>query len=185
MIKKNKKKFQLLKSFIDSDFLFLNKKLKKSNRFLSHSTRLEANSVSYLSSAETLKSVKQLLRILQFLSSKDKKVIHIVLRNRQFIKIAETVLNKNGADFFYSLKDSINIQNSEVQDQLLLLFDHVNNNSLLLKKLFDKNIFLMNKINTKVEQNNWGSYKIYNEVDDFKKFIFFLVLIELTLDNNK
>ena len=68
---------------------------------------------------------------------------------------------------------------------MLILFDHVNNNSLLLKKLFDKNIFLMNKINTKIEQNNWGSYKVYNEIDDFKKFIFFLVLIELTLSKNK
>ena len=185
MIKKNKNKFQLLKSFIDSDFLFLNKKLKKSNRFLSHSTRLESSSVSYLSSAETLKSVKQLLRILQFLSSKEKKIVHIVLKNSQFIKIVETVFNKNSLNFSYSVKDSINIQNSEIEDQLLILFDHVNNNSLLLKKLFDKNIFLMNKINTKIEQNNWGSYKVYNEIDDFKKFIFFLVLIELTLSKNK
>jgi hypothetical protein len=185
MIKKNKNKFQLLKSFIDSDFLFLNKKLKKSNRFLSNSTRLGVNSVSYLNSAETLKSVKQFLRILQFLSSKDKKIIHIVLKNRQFIKIAERVFNKNGCDFSYSVKDSLNIQNSEIEDQLLILFDNINNNPLLLKKLFDKNIFLINKINTKIEQSNWGSYKVYNEVDDFKKFIFFLVLIELTLHKNK
>jgi hypothetical protein len=55
----------------------------------------------------------------------------------------------------------------------------------LLKKLFDKKIFLINKMNTKTEQNNWGSYKIYNEVDDFKKFIFFLALIQLTLNKNK
>ena len=79
MIKKNKNKFQLLKSFIDSDFLFLNKKLKKSNRFLSHSTRLESSSVSYLSSAETLKSVKQLLRILQFLSSSGTNLIIVYI----------------------------------------------------------------------------------------------------------
>tara|TARA_Y100001968_G_C19408322_1_gene744938 strand:- start:802 stop:1350 length:549 start_codon:yes stop_codon:yes gene_type:complete len=175
----NKKKFQLLKSFIDSDFLFLNKKLKKSNRYLDQSIKLEGGSVSYLNSIETLKSVKQFLRVLQFLYSKDKKTIHIVLKNRQFIKIAEIFFNKKDLGFYYSIKDSVNVQNSEVEDQLLILFDHLNNNSLLLKKLFDKNIFLMNKINTKIEKSNWGSYKVYNEVDDFKKFLFFLVLIEL------
>ena len=88
-----KTKFQLLKSFIQSDFLFLDKKFKKSNRFLNYSMKVKSNSVSYLSSTETLKSIKQFLRILQFLSSKDKKVIHIILKNRQFIKIAETVFD--------------------------------------------------------------------------------------------
>ena len=168
-----KTKFQLIKSFIQSDFLFLDKKLKKSNRFLDHSTKVKSSSISYLSSTETLKSVKQLLRILQFLSSKDKKVIHIILKNRQFIKIAEKIFDTEESNVSYVIKDSINIKNSNVEDQLLILFDNINNNSLLLKKLFDKNIFLINKINTKVEQNNWGSYKVYNELDDFKKFIFF------------
>ena len=185
MIKKTTKKFQLLKNFIDSDFLFLNKSLKKSNRFLIHSTKLKSGSVSYLNSSETLKSVKQFLRILQFLSSKDKKTIHIVLKNKQFIKIGETIFDAEDSNIFYTVKDSVNLKGQAVEDQLLILFDHVNNNSLLLKKLFDKNIFLINKMNTKTEQNNWGSYKIYNEVDDFKKFIFFLALIQLTLNKNK
>ena len=49
--------------------------MKKSNRFIESSTKLGRNSVSYLSSSETLKSVKQFLRILQFLSAKDKKML--------------------------------------------------------------------------------------------------------------
>ena len=89
------------------------------------------------------------------------------------------------SDISYVVKDSVDLKNSEVEDQLLILFDHINNNSLLLKKLFDKNIFLINKINTKIEKNNWGSYKIFNELDDFKKFIFFLVLIQLTFEIKK
>jgi hypothetical protein len=184
MVKNNNKQFQLLKNFIDSDFLFFNKNMKKSNRFIESSTKLGRNSVSYLSSSETLKSVKQFLRILQFLSAKDKKMLHIVLKNKQFIKIAEAVFSKKNTDFSYSVKDSINIKNIKIEDQLLIIFDQINNNSLLLKKLFDKNIFLINKVNTKFEQNNWGSYKVYNEIDDFKKFIFFLALIELTLNKN-
>ena len=179
---KTNKKFQLLKSIIQSDFLFLDKKLKRSNRFLSGSTKLKLDSISYLNSIETLKTIKQFLRILQFLSSRDRKIIHIVLKNRQFVKIAEMALVSKNSDISYVVKDSVDLKNSEVEDQLLILFDHINNNSLLLKKLFDKNIFLINKINTKIEKNNWGSYKIFNELDDFKKFIFFLVLIQLTFD---
>ena len=78
----------------------------------------------------------------------------------------------------------MNIKDFSSENQILILFDYINNNQLILKKLFDKNIFLINKINTKFEQNNWGSYKIFNELDDFKKFIFFIILIELTLNKN-
>ena len=168
-----KTKFQLIKSFIQSDFLFLDKKLKKSNRFLNYSMKVKSNSVSYLSSTETLKSIKQFLRILQFLSSKDKKLIHIILKNRQFIKIAETVFDTKESNISYVIKDSINIKNSNVEDQLLILFDNINNNSLLLKKLFDKNIFLINKINTKVEQNNWVLIKFLMNLMTSKNLFFF------------
>jgi hypothetical protein len=93
------------------------------------------------------------------------------------------LVNKNlNKKFNININDSSNIKKSNLENQFLILFDYINNNSLLLKKLFDKNIYLVNKVNTKFEQNNWGTYKIFNELDDFKKFLFFIVLIELTLN---
>jgi hypothetical protein len=180
MIKSKKNTTLLLKGLIDSDFLFLNKKVNKNLRSLKSTSVLNNSEISYLDSVETLKTVKQFVRLLQFLEKKDKKIFHIVVKNKQFVKIVESFFKDK--NFNFSIKDSINIQNTKIEDQILILFDQINNNSLLLKKLFDKNIFLINKINTKFEQNNWGAYKIFNNLDDFKKFIFFIILIELTLN---
>ena len=117
---------------------------------------------------------------MQYLQNNDKNVIHLVVKNKQFIKIAESFFKNKR--FNININDSSNIKKSNLENQFLILFDYINNNSLLLKKLFDKNIYLVNKVNTKFEQNNWGTYKIFNELDDFKKFLFFIVLIELTLN---
>ena len=48
----------------------------------------------------------------------------------------------------------------------------------------DKNIYLITQINAYLEKNKWGSYKIYNELSDFKKIIFLLVIIHLVLTKN-
>jgi hypothetical protein len=98
------------------------------------------------------------------------------------MKIADSFFKNK--PFNLEVKNSLNIKQSLVENQVLVLFDYINNNPLILKKLFDKNIFLINKINTKFEQNNWGTYKIFNELDDFKKFIFFIVLIDISLNKN-
>jgi hypothetical protein len=182
MIKLKKDNTLLLKSLIESDFLLLNKKSGKRSRFLKSNLKVNGSEVSYLDSLETLKTLKQFIRILQYLQNKDKNIFYFIVKNKQFIKIAESFFKNK--PFNIHIKDSPNIKKSSSDNQLLILFDHINNNSLLLKKLFDKNIYLINKINTKFEQNNWGTYKIFNELDDFKKFIFFIVLIELTLNKN-
>ena len=180
MIKLKKDNVSLLKGLIESDFLLINKNLKKKSRFLKSNLNINGSKINYLDSFETLKTLKQFIRILQYLQNNDKNVIHLVVKNKQFIKIAESFFKNKR--FNININDSSNIKKSNLENQFLILFDYINNNSLLLKKLFDKNIYLVNKVNTKFEQNNWGTYKIFNELDDFKKFLFFIVLIELTLN---
>jgi hypothetical protein len=41
-----------------------------------------------------------------------------------------------------------------------------------LKYLFEQDIFLITKINNCLENNNLTTYKIYNDLSDFKKIIF-------------
>ena len=53
----------------------------------------------------------------------------------------------------------------------------------VFKKLFEKNILIVNKINSILEQNNYGTYKIHNEIIDFKKLIFVIVLIKQIILN--
>ena len=56
--------------------------------------------------------------------------------------------------------------------------------SKFLKRILHKDIFLVTKINSKLEKNNWGTYKIYNDLQNFKKFIFLVVVLDLLLNTN-
>ena len=51
-------------------------------------------------------------------------------------------------------------------------------------KLFFNKIFLINKFNTKSENAFNGIYKIYNDINDFKKIIFLVVLMSKILNKN-
>jgi len=68
---------------------------------------------------------------------------------------------------------------------LFLLTQPLHNNKQLIKKVFDKNIFLINKVNAKLETNNWGTYKIFNDLNDFKKLIFLLILLDKVFNTDK
>jgi len=35
----------------------------------------------------------------------------------------------------------------------------------------------VSKINSKTEANNYGTYKMYNDISDFKKLVFLILLI--------
>ena len=49
--------------------------------------------------------------------------------------------------------------------------DYSTGNTRILKRLLSENIFLIQKINSKIEVNNWGVYKLYNDSFDFKKIV--------------
>ena len=62
---------------------------------------------------------------------------------------------------------------------ILILGQEFNSNkSQTLKRLYDANIFLINKVNANLELNNVGTYKIFNDLFDFKKIIFMTILID-------
>jgi hypothetical protein len=84
------------------------------------------------------------------------------------VSVKETLPNKNLS------QDTLQL--------LILLNFSLNNKETFLKRLFDKNIFLISKINSKLEKNNWGTYKIYNDLTDIKKIIFLLVIISSILE---
>lgn len=184
MTQNKKFKTLLLDGLICSDFLFLNKNLKNKNRHLKSLYNINNETALYLDPMETLKSIKQFIRILQFFKKQKKKFLHVLLKNKQYSKIIQTFLKDSDLNLSCSIKESISRDNTLLpNDQLLLILDSINNDHSFFKKLFDKNIFLINKINSKIEQNNWGTYKIYNDLNDFKKLIFIFVLMDLILKN--
>ena len=182
-----KLKSLLLKGIIDSDFLFLNQ---KSGKPLSHTkfhSKHKQVDITSLNLFETLKSLKQLVRSLKFIADTDNKILHIWLQNKQYLYILDLLLNKIVWDVDLSIKNSL-VRNSsnKLKTQLLFLLDFpLKNNKKNIKRIFNEHIFLINKVNLKLEKNNWGSYKLYNNLENFKKFLFLFIIIDLVLNNKK
>ena len=51
--------------------------------------------------------------------------------------------------------------------------------------LFEKGFFLINRVNSSVEKNAFGTYKIFNDLDDLKKIIFLSCVIKMCSNINE
>ena len=92
--------------------------------------------------------------------------------------------NDNPSKLPVNLHNSLLLKKkNNTSTQMLLSFeqDYSINNTKALKRLLSDNIFLIQKINAKRELNNWGTYKIFNDLFDFKKIIFLIILLEQSL----
>jgi hypothetical protein len=184
----NKKlKHLLLKGVIDSDFLFLNQKSTKQLSHINFQSKHQKTKITSLNLFEMLKSLKQLIRSLKFLSETENKMLHLWLKNKQYLHVLDLLINKTVWDVDISIKNSLVRKSSHrLKTQLLFLFDFpLKNNKKNIKRIFNEHIFLINKINFKLEKNDWGTYKVYNNLENFKKFLFLFIIIDLVLNNKK
>jgi hypothetical protein len=178
----------LLKTLVETDFAIksFSKDTKKVNPQRINCTMGSFNCVNKVASLdlpELVKNLKQTLRLVQFANSKDKSQIFICSSNKQYLNLLKTELQNSQKKGKIQVKSRL--MRTDVVDnlsQLLLLFeDPLGNRKRILKKLFEDKIYLVNKINAKVELNNWGNYKVNNDLDDFKKLIFLIVLLRQAL----
>lgn len=181
-LKKNNNLF--LKSIINSNFLLLDRggfPRVRSTQILSKN-KFSSNLI--LDPVETFKTVKQFIRSVQFLQKQNSSLLHILVENKQHLELIETFLKDSNIKIPILVKENLptSSTSSETVQLLLLLNFALKNKETLLKRLFDKNIFLVNKINSCLEKNNWGTYKIYNDLSDFKKIVFLLVIIHQVLN---
>jgi hypothetical protein len=178
-----------LKSLINSEFLLLDQKLKTNLRTIKSfkKTKYSTSSLTFLDPLETTKTVKQLIRMLQYLKKQNSSFLHLIVENKQNLELAQNFFKTFPINLPVLIDENLptkNISSSTLQMLFLLNFS-LNNRETLFKRIFDKNIFLINKVNSKLEKNNWSTYKIYNDLSDFKKIIFLLVIIQKTLNNYK
>lgn len=61
---------------------------------------------------------------------------------------------------------------------LILLNLSLNSSKNNLDKLVSNNLFLITEINSNIKTKNDNFYKIFNEISDFKKLIFLMLLLE-------
>lgn len=174
-----------LKSLIESDFLFLEQKARPQLKFLNSFSKINKNSGwTFIDPVETTKNIKQLVRTLRFLKNQNSTFLHCLVENKQYLDIIQTFLKSVSLVTPVSVKETLPNKNlsPDTLQLLILLNFSLNNKETFLKRLFDKNIFLISKINSKLEKNNWGTYKIYNDLMDIKKIIFLLVIISSSLE---
>jgi len=169
-----------LKNLIESDFSIINSNNNISNNHINSILKInKKNSIFSLELFQLIKDLKQFIRILQFLKSKKKKHIYVYIDKLQLELFQKTIdelfLNKNftiKSDSFYKEDFYKNLKSTRL---LLMLKNLLSRN--LLNKFLDNNVFLINNINSNLEKKSISTYKIYNKLNDFKKIIFLVILM--------
>lgn len=177
----------LLKSIIETDFALLTGNLKQNSRSLKLGVKLKKdNTLQVLDVFELVKSLKQFVRIIQFLKRQNHKNMYVCSSNKQIVGILNKYLEENDNEDFIKIQNNFaKIKGkSDFIQSLLVLQEPLNSHHNVFKKLFEKNILIVNKINSISERNSYGTYKMYNEIIDFKKLIFLIVLIKQTISIN-
>ena len=176
----NKIQKSLIYNLIIFDFIFLSNYTKTSSNLISKKYQASKKlHIVRLAIFELLKSIKRFLRSFQFFNKWDKKVtfLHICIDNLEYINFLNILFEK------YKLNTTLNIsillprvefKSNEfksilILDKLLSINDY--------KSLSFNQFFLVNEINSLNNVHNCGAYKIYNNVNEFKKLMFLGVFL--------
>lgn len=170
-----------LKDLIDSDFLFV--RSTACNRVSSLKMDLQLGLSKNLGVADILesnKSVKQLIRTIKLLSKTPAFSVYIWVEDSSVAELLNNLLKKESMSISVDVKSTAPSQNKDRQaTQLLLILGapsgYVSSN--IFYNFFQKNIFLICRINSQQETNLFGCYKIFNDLNDIKKIIFLSLLI--------
>ncbi len=170
---------ELLTSLLKFDFLVLdNTAGKKSNRHtlktlqLQHSAKQNCSTI--LEPAEAIKSLKQLIRLFNFLSKKKNPMLYLQAKNSFLAKLLFFFANK--AEDRISLNNDFAFMNFNKNSAILSL-DSLNNSNFY-KHFFNKNLYLIAEVNAFLKTNDFGSYKLHNTVDNYKKLILLAILLK-------
>lgn len=181
----NKINIALFKSLVSSEFLILSANCRQNNRKLDYkiASRAKNKVECSLNIFELVKSLKQLVRVLQFLKTFKKKQFIICSSNVNVLSFLD--LYKKELEFSESLilePDYRKVKSLTTLRSLLLLEDLPTSDESFSRNFFEKNILILTKVNAAFERNSYGTYKIYNEMSDYKKLMFLIILIKKTLE---
>lgn len=175
---KHKLNEDLLNSLLKFDFLILDSNLNKnSTRYKLKTLQLQSSKQSQmivLEPAEVIKSLKQLTRLLSFLAKKKNPMLYIHSDNLFLSKLLHFFANKS--DDKLSINNDFAFTNFNKNSAVLSL-DSLNSSNFY-KHFFDKNIYIINEINTLSQANDFGIYKLYNSLDSYKKLILLAILLK-------
>lgn len=174
----------IVNSIIHSDFLFVDSYAKKNVPIIQSSKVAKLPyKVHQLSLVETLKTIKQFIRLMQFLKKKQGSLF-VLSPNKQIYKFLTFFFQIASIDITSKLATEFPKKMSKtLQPKLMLFLDSFLKQNINYYKLLAKhNFFLIQSVNSDNEFKNFGTYKIYNNLLDNKKLIFLGILINKVLN---
>ena len=163
-----------LKSLIESDFLFLDQKNKKSLRSIKKVSKGQvSSSLTFLDPLETVKTLKQSIRLLQFLKKQKSGFLHVVVENKQHLDLANAFFKSYPLCLPHLVGENIPTKsiNSSVSQLLLLLNFPLNN----------KETFLIEQLQVKFLRRSGDSSKMNLNVliNVMRLFLFKLRMLKI------
>lgn len=171
----NKIQKSLVYNLIIFDFIFLTNYTKKTSNLFTKKYHVSKKLyIVRLAVFELLKSIKRFLRSFQFLNKwKNKKTLfYICVDNPQYIQFLNILLEKYKLNITFNTSSCLpgaNLKSNELKS-ILVLDKFISNSGY--KNLNFYQFFLVQEINSFSNINNTGSYKVYNNLNDFKKLLF-------------
>jgi len=174
------KQNKLLASILTSDILYFTGNTTKKSNFFSNKIEVkDKNRYVLLNVAVLLQSIKQMIRLLQYNLKYYKNFLQIITSSNLHNQIIEYVSK------VYGTKDSkINARlalNNKLNSRVVTYIgdDVIHNLNYLMHKTFNNNINSIVLINSGFNKNIFGNYKMFTDVNNYKKLLFLIMIILL------
>jgi hypothetical protein len=174
------KQNKLLASILTSDILYFTSNSNKKSNFFSNKLEVK-NKTRYilLNVSVLLQSIKQIIRLLQYNLKYYKNFLQIITSSNLHNQIIEYVSK------VYGTKDSkINARlalNNKLNSKVVTYIgdDVIHNLNYLMHKTFNNNINSIVLINSQFNKDILGNYKMFTDVNNYKKLLFLVMVILL------
>lgn len=126
------------------------------------------------------------MRILQFIKRKKKKTITIYAADDQIVEIFEQLSNQLSLQV--KIQTETNLYNIKTKKRnykkLILLLDNNFLKASCINSFIQHNTYLINKFNIKNEKTSFGTYKIFNNLNELNKIAFIFSILHQILGKN-
>ncbi len=189
----------LLKELIDFDFAIAKSTIKKNNLNNVNARIMLKNkqNLNILDIFKLSQSLKQFIRILYFLQSTKTRinlrpsfVIYIWSTNKFILNLIDLYITKNQLKYYIRTTEvcpvSTTIQDNNKRKFLFILGSpwEITPERTLHEKILYNKFFLVNTLDFNAEKSEFNTYKIQNDLADYKKLLVLLVIIERVLSVN-
>lgn len=179
----------LLRSLINTEFLILQSKPNLKTKKLKHSVSNKIDhKVDYsLDLFELVKSLKQFIRVLRLLKGHEEGKLIVSSSNKNVHSFLELYSKKMACLELLDVRSECtrSFGTSKSIRGLLLLDESVENRVTSIQKFLKEEIVLITVLNSMKEGSSCSTYKIYNDIFDFKKLAFLMALISNVVTSMK